>query len=701
MRSVNTSSRALLVGPFQRKSERRGRPYRLMGAVTLGRFRGDAPRWVKRYSHSQTVYENMAKGFVPFPRIRRTSPAHSESTHSAQSEERSARSLFLALVMLAVMVLPMFVALPRSAPADTNHKVYFKGTDSELDVYFIHGRLPGPTLLLLGGIQGDEPGGYLAADLYADITLRKGNLIVVPRANFLSIVANRRGVQGDMNRKFAGSSKGRDRDLAIVGIIKGLMKQSDFFLNLHDGSGFYFPKWESPMCNPMRFGQSIIIDAEDFTRVDGTVFEMGDMVRRVLAKVNAQISDPEHLFRLNNHRTLQRDTKHKEQRLSATFHALTRVGIPAFGIETSKNIADYRLRVRYQTMVVNSFLEEFGIVPDNPRMYLENPHLKYLIVSINGRTPIVVTGRDVIKVYKGDSLRLVHIESNYSRGLTARIKGVGKRLNDLNIEVRLTRNAVIQVRKDRFLIAEVPVEVLTGRTHSLAGIHFEPCVRYFCVRLNNRSFLLEPGDQLKVVKGDTLVILDPNTNLDAEAEKAVRLDLRGFQATSSPYPMEDRGHQINTATDLQKEYGQVRGDVTVYALQAKLKNKVFGESFIAVAEPRLEYLVMRESQWGTFVVYPGDRLELPPNAVVKIMDIKTNIPESIPLFLTMSGNTVRWQQSGSAGIDASKLVPKETIPLDITRDGRSLGRVWLKKGKDLRLTSGRNQPRVPLSPVRY
>ena len=84
----------------------------------------------------------------------------------------------------AVIVLPLFVVLPRAAQADTSHKVYFKGTDSELDVYFIHGRLPGPTLLLLGGIQGDEPGGYLAADLYTDITLRKGNLIVVPHGEF-------------------------------------------------------------------------------------------------------------------------------------------------------------------------------------------------------------------------------------------------------------------------------------------------------------------------------------------------------------------------------------------------------------------------------------------------------------------------------------------------------------------------------------
>ena len=42
--------------------------------------------------------------------------------------------------------------------------------------------------MLIGGIQGNEPGGFLSADLYADMSLEKGNLIVVPRANFNSII---------------------------------------------------------------------------------------------------------------------------------------------------------------------------------------------------------------------------------------------------------------------------------------------------------------------------------------------------------------------------------------------------------------------------------------------------------------------------------------------------------------------------------
>lgn len=589
------------------------------------------------------------------------------------------------------------LAVPCAAPAETIHKVYFKGTNSELDVYTIKGSSPGPTLLLMGGIQGDEPGGYLAADLYADISLKKGNLILVPRANFFSIVENNRGVEGDMNRKFADQHPKRsDRDLLVVKIIKDLMKRSDFFLNLHDGSGFYSPKWESPERNSTRYGQSIIADAEEHTRPDGKVIPMEKMVNRVLERVNPQISAVEHLFHFNNHRTLRPDTTHKEQRLSATYHALTKVGIPAFASETSKSVRDYRLRVRYQTMVVNAFLDEFGIVPDNPKIYLDNPYLRYLIVSINGRTPIVVNGNDSLRVHAGDNVRIVHIESNYSRGLTARIKGAGG-FNDLNEEVHLTNDTLIQVRKDRFLIGTIPVEIIQGSSPKPAGVQVERRVRYFCIRVNDRTVVAEPGEELTVMRGDTLTLLDPSTNLEPENEKALRVDLRGFQIQSSP--LEDRGHRINTATDLQEKYGRKRGSVTVFPLQAKLDNKVIGESYIAVTEPRLEYLVLRESQGGPFVAYPGDKLELPTNALIKIMDVKTNVPEATALFITLAGRTVRWQPSGSAtGIDASKLTDGE-VPLDISREGRSLGRIWIKQGKEFRLSSESN--RVPFFPVRY
>ena len=89
--------------------------------------------------------------------------------------------------------------------------------------------------MIMGGVQGDEPGGYLAADLYADLALKKGTLIVVPRANFLSIMKNKRAINRDMNRRFANKNNSKYYEDKVVEILQSLMSESDFFLNLHEG----------------------------------------------------------------------------------------------------------------------------------------------------------------------------------------------------------------------------------------------------------------------------------------------------------------------------------------------------------------------------------------------------------------------------------------------------------------------------------
>ncbi len=592
------------------------------------------------------------------------------------------QSLFL--TPLAITLLWCLTLLPCSADAETSHQVYFKGTKAQLDVYTITGSSPGPTLLLLGGIQGDEHGGYLSADLYADIALRKGNLIVVPRANFFSIVENNRGVEGDMNRKFAGAQKRGDRDLQIVRIIKELMNKSDFFLNLHDGSGFYSPKWESELRNPVRYGQSVSADAEKYTTPDGKIIRLGDMVRRVIERVNPQISVTEHRYKFNNHRTSAKDSLHKEQRLSATFHALTQVGIPAFASETSKTIKDFRQRVRYQSMVVNAFLEEFGIVPDNPSMYLDDPIVRYVVVSINGRTPIVLRDWDVLTVQCGDTVRLVHIESNYSRGLSARITGLDEEFSDLGQGVNITEDTFIEVWKDRLLIGTLPVEVVPAKIDFASGSGFEPEIRYFSVRVNDKIQVVPPGEELTVVRGDVLAVLNPMTNLPEEHLKSVKISLLGFEANQSPCPQEARGHRIDTARDLQQKDAKASGSRSIFSLQAKWNNRVIAESYIAVTEPRLEYLVLGDSGGPGIVACPGERVELPSDMLLKIMAVKTNMPEGTPLVLTMAGHSLWWLQPESAGIDTSKLGARG-MPLDIARGDQSLGRIWLKQGKEFRL----------------
>ena len=76
---------------------------------------------------------------------------------------------------LAVLILLTVFLQGANLHAQVIHEVFLPNTDHELNVYRIFGEEPGRTIMIIGGIQGDEPGSYLTADLYADIHLKKGN----------------------------------------------------------------------------------------------------------------------------------------------------------------------------------------------------------------------------------------------------------------------------------------------------------------------------------------------------------------------------------------------------------------------------------------------------------------------------------------------------------------------------------------------
>ena len=98
-----------------------------------------------------------------------------------------------------------------------------------------------PCVLVVGGIQGDEPGGFSAATLLATrYRVRKGTLYVVPNLNFPSIICRSRGLHGDMNRKFLRLDAS-DPEFDVVTRIQELIRKPEvaLVLNLHDGSGYY------------------------------------------------------------------------------------------------------------------------------------------------------------------------------------------------------------------------------------------------------------------------------------------------------------------------------------------------------------------------------------------------------------------------------------------------------------------------------
>ncbi|MDR2612762.1 MAG: hypothetical protein LBG06_08045 [Deltaproteobacteria bacterium] len=389
----------------------------------------------------------------------------------------------VALAALALAAGPAAAPLPAApeplagyrspAPAggaDRQHIVYFRGTEQELEIYKIFGRREGPTVMILGGIQGDEPGGFLSADLYVDTALERGNLIVVPRANFKSIISFDRGTLGDMNRKFSegvpGPAPDPDPDQEAVRVIKNLMAEADVFLNLHDGSGFYRHSWESDMANPRRYGQCIIADAEEYADPrTGRVLRLGRDARRAVEMVNREIPEDIYKFRFSNHDTLSADTRHAEQRGSATFYALTALGIPAYGIETSKQLPSLEMKIRQHNLAVNAFMEIYGVVPESPRVRLEPPELSFIVVSVEGHPAMAVRDGETLLVPGGALVEILHVASNYSRGLSADVLGLGG-LNDIGTPLAVNAPTAVVARRDNIRIGRVGLGILPGDAQS-------------------------------------------------------------------------------------------------------------------------------------------------------------------------------------------------------------------------------------------
>jgi hypothetical protein len=217
----------------------------------------------------------------------------------------------------------------------------------------------GHTLLVIGGIHGDEPGGYFApAILTRHYKITQGNLWVVPNLNTDSIIKNRRGVYGDMNRKFSFVKKS-DKDYQIIQDIKNIIKdkQVDLLLNLHDGRGFYRTSWKSSIFNPRAWGQAFIID-QKVLDINSKFKDLDDIGNRVSQNLNAKDLEKDyHDFRVKNTKTKDKD---EQMQLSLTYFAINN-NKPAFAIETSKNLTELSRKVQYQLRAIEEFMKIMDI----------------------------------------------------------------------------------------------------------------------------------------------------------------------------------------------------------------------------------------------------------------------------------------------------------------------------------------------------
>lgn len=213
-----------------------------------------------------------------------------------------------------------------------------------------------PHLLLLAGIQGDEPGGFNATNLFLmHYSVLKGLVEVVPVLNKPSMLRNHRGLYGDMNRKFAALDK-NDPEYPTIQEIKSLIAKPniDAVLHLHDGGGYYRPIYIDATLNPKRWGNCFIIDQDE---VKGAKFpNLLAFANNTIESINAHLLHPIEEYHLKNTRTAQGDT---EMQKALTFYAINQKK-SAFANEASKELP-LASRVFYHLQAIEGLLNQLNI----------------------------------------------------------------------------------------------------------------------------------------------------------------------------------------------------------------------------------------------------------------------------------------------------------------------------------------------------
>jgi hypothetical protein len=539
------------------------------------------------------------------------------------------------LLLLALLACGAAAATARPGVEET---VHFEGTDRELRVYRMRGAEEGPALLVLGGIHGNEPGGYLGADLLLErVALYRGSLILVPRVNLASVLRGRRGVTGDMNRMFGPG----DAPDPVIDRIEQLMEEADALLNLHDGWGFYRETWEDDSHNPKRFGQSIVTDGEAFTTPDGRTIELLAMAERVIEEANRYIPEEEYRFHALNTRTLDEDSPFPELRTSATYHALLHHGIPAFGVETSKNLPSDQMRMRHQFLILRAFLRELGLEEDPGWFPEQEERVEFVLIRTEDDALLAVRPGETVAAPQGAEVRIESVEGNLGPGVAVDVEGIGG-LQDLGRPFRLESARKILVRKDANVVARMELRPGT-RAQPAAPAPPPPRparggVEGFRVERNGEARFVRPEEVLEVAAGDRLRLLDVTGPGDPAA---VAVDLIGFAGGSPGSPRDDRGYTIDTGFALLGRFSLLgRGEY--YRVQARRGRRDAGAFYLRVLPPQLYHVEVERVPAGGGParrerLSPEQTLRVSSGDTLRIVEARTSLRDPQGLIVNFRG----------------------------------------------------------------
>jgi len=213
---------------------------------------------------------------------------------------------------------------------------------------------PGPTVLVVGGVHGNEPAGASAAAQIQHWTVKRGRLIVVPRVNGPGLENGTRFLPGvslktrDLNRNFQ-KTKSEDGPIgepasALWQFISG--HKPDWLLDLHEGTDFH-------QINSKSVGSSIIDVHSKATDA---------AVPLMLRAVNAEVSVPK--------KKLVRLRYPVDGSLARAAHE--QLGAHAMICETTSKDQPRSRRARQHRLMVHALLVHLKMAQTGPHVLVSN-----------------------------------------------------------------------------------------------------------------------------------------------------------------------------------------------------------------------------------------------------------------------------------------------------------------------------------------
>tara|TARA_B100001115_G_scaffold152462_1_gene122515 strand:+ start:866 stop:2362 length:1497 start_codon:yes stop_codon:yes gene_type:complete len=246
----------------------------------------------------------------------------------------------LPILLLACSFLPSSWS---SAGAAEHGGLLLKGTPRETSWLVLESGKPGPVVLIVGGMHGNEPAGSRAAGQIMHWPIKRGKLVVLPRANATGLdagiryVPNSPGELRDLNRNFPKTGEKNEARGDLAREIWTLAKrfEPDWVLDLHEGSDFH-------QINRKSVGSSIIP-----TKGEG----MDEAVADALRAVNRTIEDPR--------KKLVRLRYPVNGSLARAAHE--RLGAVSMILETTVKDQPLSLRIRQHRLMVHAILGRLGM----------------------------------------------------------------------------------------------------------------------------------------------------------------------------------------------------------------------------------------------------------------------------------------------------------------------------------------------------